>query len=100
MKALKLYEQLKQLVDDGKITKDTEAIAVGEYNLGLDICHCAINKMAHLDEETIVTPPDNVLCLNVDSYLCECEDIGCTDLWVDEDDYGSFERDCEVNNEN
>ena len=32
MKALKLYEELKQLVDEGKITKDTKVIATGEYN--------------------------------------------------------------------
>ena len=93
MKALKLYEQLKQLVDEGKITEDTKVIATGEYNLGLDVCHCTMNKMAHLDEETIVTPPDDVLCLYVDSYLCETEDIGCSNLWVDEDDYNRFTED-------
>ena len=52
-----------------------------------------MNKMAHLDEETIITPPDDVLCLYVDSYLRETEDIGCSNLWVDEDDYNSFTED-------
>ena len=96
MKALKLYEQLKQLVDEGKITKDTKVIATGEYNLGLDVCHCTMNKMAHLDEETIITPPDDVLCLYLDSYLRETEDIGCSNLWVDEDDYNSFIENQEI----
>ena len=93
MKALKLYEQLKQLVIEGKITENTKVIATGEYNLGLDVCNCTMNKMAHLDEETIITPPDDVLCLYVDSYLRETEDIGCSNLWVDEDDYNSFTED-------
>lgn len=95
MKALKLYEQLKQLVDDGRITDKTKVIAVGEYNLGLDVCHCTMNKMAHLEEETVVTPPDDVLCLYIDSYLCETEDVGCSNLWVDEDDYNHFNEDNE-----
>lgn len=90
MKALKLYEQLKQLVDEGKITKDTKVITTGEYNLGLDIYRCAMNKMAHLNDGTVVAPPNDVLCLYVDSYLRETEDIGFSDLWVDEDDYNSF----------
>lgn len=94
MKALKLYEQLKQLVNEGKITENTKVIVTGEYKLGLDVCRCTMNKMAHLDEETIITPPDDVLCLYVDSYLCEIEDIGCSDLWVDEDNYNSFTFKC------
>lgn len=93
MKALKLYEQLKQLVDEGKITEDTKVIATGEYNLGLDVCHCTMNKMAHLDGKTIVAPPDDVLCLYTGAYLCETDYIGCFDLWVDEDDYNSFTED-------
>ena len=96
MKALKLYEQLKQLIDEGKITEDTKVIATGEYNLGLDVCHCTMNKMAHLDEETIITPPGDVLCLYEDSYLCEPEDIGCSKLWVDEEEYNRFTEDCEI----
>ena len=93
MKVLKLYEQLRQLVDEGKITEDTKVIATGEYNLGLDVCHCTMNKMAHLDGKTIVAPPDDVLCLYIGAYLCEPDYIGCFDLWVDEDDYNSFTED-------
>lgn len=93
MKALKLYEQLKQLVDEGKITEDTEVIATGQYHYGLDIRKCYTDNMAHLDEETVITPPIDTLCLYIDSYLCETEDIGCFNLWVDEDDYNRFIED-------
>lgn len=93
MKALKLYEQLKQLVDEGKITVDTKVIATGEYNLGLDVCKCYTDDMAHLNGGTVITPPIDTLCLYVDSYLCETEDIGYSNLWVDTDDYNSFTED-------
>lgn len=93
MKALKLYEQLKQLVDEGKITEGTEVIATGQYNLGLGVYHCTMNKMAPLNDDTVIAPPNDVLCLYVDSYLRETEDIGCSNLWVDEDDYNSFAED-------
>lgn len=90
MRALKLYEQLKQLVDEGKITEETEVIATGEYSYGLDVERCYMSDMAHLNEETVVTPPQNTLCLYVDSYLCESEDVGLANLWVDTQDYNRF----------
>lgn len=95
MKALKLYEQLKRLVDEGKITEETEVIATGQYNYGLDIRRCYTADMAHLDGETVITSPKNTLCLYIDSYLCEIEDIGCCNLWVDTNDYNRFNEDNE-----
>ena len=37
MKAIKLYEQLKKLIDDKVIDKNTEIITNGECNCGINI---------------------------------------------------------------
>ena len=99
MKALKLYEQLKQLVDEGKITEETEVIAVGEYNYGLDVGSCYTADMAHINGSKTITPPNNTLCLSVGTYLYEPVDVGYSNMWVGTEDYNSSNEHGEVNDE-
>ena len=48
--------------------------------------------MAHVDEKEIVSdlaPTFNIL---IDHYLYECEDVGCCDMWLCDNDTKIFKE--------
>lgn len=94
-------KQLKQLINDyeqqGKICDETEVIVNGEYCFGTSVNRCSVYEMAHVDEKEIVSdlaPTFNIL---IDHYLYECEDVGCCDMWLCDDDIKVFKE--EIMNE-
>ena len=87
MKAIKLYEQLKKLIDDKVIDKNTEIITNGECNCGINIDKIKIRTKAYLEGSKIKIKPTHVVCLDVNTYLCEPDALGYDNMWVEEDDY-------------
>lgn len=90
MKAIKLYEQLKKLIDDKVIDKNTEIIANGNCNCGINIDKIKVRTKAYLEGPKIKIKPTPVVCLDINTYLCELEALGYDDMWVNEDDYYDY----------
>lgn len=84
MKAIKLYEQLKKLIDDKVIDENTEIIANGEYGYGIDINRIKVRTKACLKGEETKIKPTPVVCLDINTYF------GYSNMWVDENDYCDY----------
>lgn len=87
MKAIKLYEQLKKLIDDKVIDENTEVIANGECNCGININKIKVRTKAYLEGQKIKIKPTPVVCLDINTYLCNMEAWGYDDMWVDKDNW-------------
>lgn len=90
MKAIKLYEQLKKLIDGKVIDENTEIIADGEYGYGIDINRIKVRTKAFLKGEETKIKPIPVVCLDIETYLFEHEDLGYSNMWIDKNDYNDF----------
>ena len=91
-----LKDIIKYLEEQNLVNDDTEVIVTGEYLYGTSInSYCCI-PMFHVDEDQVISEPKNVLALTVDNYLYEHEDVGYSNMWLDETDYKNFIE--EVNN--
>ena len=84
MKVKKLYEFLKNNLDSGAITEDTEVITVGEYDYGESLGKPYIADMSLIDESTIVKESQKVVAFGIGAYLYECEDVGYSRMWVND----------------
>lgn len=93
-------KQLKELIDlalqDNSIGLESEVVVVGEYGYGIDTCNPYVDVMGFTNEDAQIKPKP-VLCIGVDEYVREPEDIGCSDTWLCTQDYKDF---LEVENEN
>lgn len=96
MNIKQLKDKIKYLEEQNLINDDTEVIVVGEYSYGTTVRGYTCYPMFHADEDQIISKPQNVLALTVDNYLYEHEDVGYSDMWLDETDYKGFIE--EVNN--
>ncbi len=96
MNIKQLKDKIKYLEEQNLINDDTEVIVVGEYSYGATVRDYTCFPMFHADEDQIISKPQNVLALTIDNYLYEHEDVGYSDMWLDETDYKGFIE--EVNN--
>ena len=53
MKVKQLKEALEEALKQGKITEDSEVIAVGEYDLGMGVLSVTTDIVAKTDEEIL-----------------------------------------------
>lgn len=82
MKVKELKEAINNLPDD------MEVITLGEYSYGKDIYGYEVKKMVYDDTEyDKEKQSQEVLCLKIDHYLVESEDIGYVDVWMNEKEY-------------
>ena len=91
MKAIELYEQLKKLIDDKVIDKNTEIITNSKYGYGVNIDKIKVRTKAYLQGSKMKIKPTPVVCLDIDdTYSFEYEALGYDDMWVEEDDYYDY----------
>lgn len=90
MKAIELYEQLKKLIDNKVINKDTKIITNSKYGYGVNIDKIKVRTKAYLQGSKMKIEPTPLVCLDVNTYLCEPEALGYDDMWVEEDDYYDY----------
>lgn len=87
-----LREIIKNLPDD------MEVIAVGYNEYGQDLGSPTIETMVYDDTDySKKSQPKKVLAFQIDSYLFENEDIGYSEMWMNEQDYNEA---CEFHDEN
>lgn len=89
MKVKQLKEALEEALKQGKITEDSEVIAVGEYDLGMGVLSVTTDIVAKTDEE-ILEENINAFVLNVPTYLYEIEDVGCCRMYMGMDTLDEF----------
>lgn len=82
MKVKELYEFLQNNLDNGSVQPETEVILIGEYDYGESIGKPYITNMNLIDEREIVKEDARVVALSVNTYLYECEDVGYSRMWV------------------
>lgn len=75
MKVKELKEALEEALKQGKITEESEVIAVGEYDLGMGVLSATTDTVAETDED-ILEENIEAFVLNVPTYLYESEDVG------------------------
>ena len=84
-----LYTFLKNAVDNNEIDLDAPVIYVGEYNYGADLRSVCISTMSNIEDE-VICENRKVLAFGVDTYVYESEDIGFSNMWVDDDTLKEF----------
>ena len=82
MKVKELYEFLQNNLDNGTVQPETEVILVGEYDYGESVGKPYITNMNLIDEREIVKEDTRVVAISVNTYLYECEDLGYSRMWV------------------
>ena len=85
MRVRDLYGFIKDSIREGTLNLDSDVIAVGEYNYGEFLEAPSILKMNLIDGEEIVKENAEVLALSIDTYLYEHTDLGCSRMWIDEE---------------
>lgn len=95
MNLKELKEKIQELEKQGVIDDNTELVALGEYAYGISIDNVCADKLAHLDEDIVVSEPKTTLAFYVDSYLYECEDLGCCDMWIDTNTFKELKENCD-----
>ena len=86
MKVKKLYEFIKESLETGRLTPDSDVIAIGEYDYGESVGSPRIATMNLVDGRDIVKENADVLAIDIDSYLYECEDLGYSRMWINNED--------------
>ena len=81
MNLKELKEKIQELEKQGVIDDNTELVALGEYAYGISIDNVCADKLAHIDEDVVVSEPKTTLAFYVDTYLHEHEDLGWLDMW-------------------
>ena len=90
MKVKELYEFLGRHLEDGSISPDTAIIITGEYNYGQSLGRPHIESMNLIDERDIIKEDTRVVAIDVNAYLFECEDLGYSRMWVDNEELASL----------
>ena len=85
-----LLDKINKLLEQGKISLDSQAVASGNYNFGDDIFDVNVMKLAKLNFEDVDENLQNVLCLGIDNELYDTSSLGEAIMWVDEDSLGDF----------
>ena len=93
MKVNELYRYLEKAIKDGKISEDSEVIAVGEYSYGDSLGTLSIENMSLIDDEKVIKENVPVVALSINAYLHECEDLGCSRMWVTKQDLEELRKD-------
>ena len=83
MKVKELYEFLGRHLEDGSISPDTAIIITGEYNYGQSLGRPHIESMNLIDGRDIIKEDTRVVAIDANAYLFECEDLGYSRMWVD-----------------
>lgn len=86
MKAIELYEFLKENLDNKTIDPKTEVILIGEYDYGESVGKPYVKTMNLIDGTEIVKEDTRVVAISVDAYLYEHEDTGYSRMWVNNQD--------------
>lgn len=86
MKVKELYEFLKNGIEENRIDLSTEVILIGEYNYGDSLGKPYTTVMNLIDEDKVLKENQNVVAISTGAYLFECEDLGCSRMWIDNDD--------------
>jgi hypothetical protein len=95
MKLKKLYDIVKDLVENKGFDLETPVIIVGEYNYGIDTGSIYSVKMSKVDGQDIICESKDVICISCDNYLRETEDLGYSDMWIDDNDLSEFKTFCQ-----
>ena len=91
MKVIELYEQLKKLINNKVINKNTKIITNSKYGYGVNIDKIKVKTKTYLQGLEIKNKPTPVVCLDIDdTYSFEYEGLGCNNMWVKEDDYYDY----------
>lgn len=80
-------KKLKEIIKD--LPDNMIVIADGEYGYGTGIGNAYVSEKVFLDEEDASKPKD-VLCMSIDSYIFESEDVGCATMYLDTNDAKEF----------
>ena len=99
MKVKELYEFIKESLESGKIDPNSDVITIGEYDYGESLGKPYIKQMNLVDGRDIVKEHVNVLVMSIGAYLYECEDLGYSRMWVNNDDLQDL-RDNDMLDEN
>ena len=86
MKAIELYEFLKENLDNKTIDPKTEVILIGEYDYGESVGKPYITNMNLIDGKEVVKEDTRVVAIGIDAYLYEHEDTGYSRMWVNNQD--------------
>lgn len=87
-----LYDFVKEAVEVKGLSRDTDVIALGEYDYGMTLGKPRITEMSYLEERDIVKDTATVLAINLDTYLYECEDLGYAYMWVEPGEANSLKE--------
>ena len=82
MKVKELYEFLDEALRDGRLNPNSDVIVVGEYDYGESLGKPYITSMNLIDESSVVKENSQVLAMSIGAYLYECEDVGYSRMWV------------------
>lgn len=93
MKVKELYEFLQNNLGNGTIDPETEVILIGEYDYGESVGKPYIANMNLIDEREIVKEDTRVVAISVNAYLYECEDLGYSRMWVNNQELDSLKED-------
>lgn len=85
MKVNELYRYLEKAIEDGKISEDSEVIAVGEYSYGDSLGTLSIENMSLIDEDKVIEENVPVVVLSTD--------LGCSRTWVTKRDLEGLRKD-------
>lgn len=95
MNLKELKEKIQELEKQGVIDDNTELVTLGEYAYGTSIDNVYADKLAHVDEDVVVSEPKTTLAFYVDSYLYEHEDLGWCNMWIDTNTFKEFKENCD-----